>query len=103
MNESEYWEKLRTLINIYEGETIGWCDWFEPKKYCLGEDFYIEGNVGFVDGRNTKQWKFVLFLNGHVEEVGSINWKELLPTEKSEEWINFCHETKSLELNLRSE
>ena len=103
MQESEYWDELRTLINNYGENTIGWCDWFEPKKYCLGVDSYIEGNVGFVDGRSADQWKFVLFLNSDVEETNEINWNELLPSADQKEWIRLNHDTKSLELNLKSQ
>src|SRR5215471_15487807 len=60
MSETEFWGALLSRI-ILSGQlptALGYCDWLEVKRYCIGPpDARIEGLVGFV-GRGPVQVYF---------------------------------------------
>ena len=92
MNESQYWEKLAMLINLAAGDRDdlpGWCDWFEPKKYYLGEsESRVTGSVGFVDGSRSEQRKFTLFLGPGVRSMSDVDWSMMLPRDGAVDWFS---------------
>ena len=93
MNESDFWDALRFRINRLpaadsEGARLGWCDWFEAKRYILGGPSpRITGRVGFVSGRDAWQLRFVLLVSRQVGAAQEIEWSALLPPEDSAGWL----------------
>ena len=63
MSETEFWGALRFRI-ILSGQlatALGYCDWLEVKRYCIGPPgARIEGLVGFV-GRGPASKRTSLF------------------------------------------
>ena len=66
MEETEFWWELRVRLNSTESMgDLGYCDWFEPKRYSLGAPTgHIVGKVGFVDGHNSESMPFDLAISG---------------------------------------
>ena len=90
MSETEFWGALRFHI-ILSGQlaALGYCDWLEVKRYCIGPpDARIEGLVGFVGrGPGSKTYKFILVLPPKVESVDALDWQSLLPDPKRPGWV----------------
>ena len=90
MSETEFWGALRFRI-ILSGQlaALGYCDWLEVKRYCIGPpDARIEGLVGFVGrGPASKTYKFILVLPQQVESLDELDWQSLLPDPESPGWV----------------
>jgi hypothetical protein len=89
MTEHEFWQALRLLIN-QSGQlpTLGYCDWFEPKGYLLGDPApRVEGFVGFVDGRHAAQYKFTVALPHNMGSINELDWLSLLPQPDRRGWV----------------
>jgi hypothetical protein len=90
MSESEFWGALRLHI-ILSGQlaALGYCDWLEVKRYCIGPpDARIEGFVGFVGrGPASKMYKFILVLPQNLESLDALDWASLLPDPERPGWV----------------
>src|SRR5262245_22853003 len=90
MSELEFWWELRVRI-MQSGvlSALGYCDWFEVKRYVLsGPGAHIDGLVGFVDGRRSDNHRFTLVLPPDVGSLDEIDWRALLPKpEQGAGWV----------------
>ena len=91
MSETVFWGALRFRI-ILSGQlatALGYCDWLEVKRYCIGPpDARIEGLVGFVGrGPASKTYKFILVLPQQVESLDALDWQSLLPDPERPGWV----------------
>jgi len=93
MSESEFWGVLRFRI-ILSGQlaALGYCDWFEVKRYCIGpSDARIEGLVGFVGrGPASKTYKFIFALPQNLESLDALDWANLLPDPERPGWVKIA-------------
>ena len=81
MSEREFWWELRVrIMQCGALSALGYCDWFEVKRYVLsGPGAHVEGLVGFVNGRRSDNCRFTLVLPTDVGSIDEIDWRELLP------------------------
>jgi hypothetical protein len=90
MSETVFWGALRFRI-IRSGQlaALGYCDWLEVKRYCIGPpDARIEGRAGFVGrGPASKTYKFILVLPQQVESLDALDWQSLLPDPERPGWV----------------
>ena len=89
MTEAEFWHALRTRINQSDQlATVGYCDWFEPKRYLFGPpNSRVEGLVGFLGGSHPIQYKFTFALPQSVGSVDEMDWRRLLPKPERHGWV----------------
>jgi hypothetical protein len=103
MSEANFWEQLRLRINqesvSRDFPLLGWCDWFEPKRYQFGGDSpCITGRVGFVGNNKVAQLDFVLFLPSAVASLDEIEWETLLPGLDAAGWLSVSPLENRLEI-----
>jgi hypothetical protein len=105
LSETEFWAALRSRI-ILSGHAaalgLGYCDWFEVKRYKIGApDACIEGLVGFVGrGRQHKTYKFILILPQDVDSLDALDWRSLLPDPEQHGWLEIEEGLISIRTNF---
>jgi hypothetical protein len=101
MIESEFWEQLRSRINMTGNlASLGYCDWLEPRRYALGAPgAHVQGAAGFVSP-DSRKLTFQLSLPDDATSSSEIDWETLLPSPESSEWVTISN--NSLVVNTLS-
>ena len=98
MRESEFWWVLQMRMNSRSEEiSLGYCDWFETKRYRFGPpEGHIEGNVGFVSGHRSASLPFDLIFPSTYRSTDDIDWASLLALIDSGGYIHLDSESVTI-------
>jgi hypothetical protein len=88
MTEDEFWLALRFRLNSSsELSSLGYCDWFTPKRYFLGPpNPRIDGRVGFLGGPGNGEYEFSISLPTQCENLNDLDWSRLIPDPDTTGW-----------------
>lgn len=106
MDEAQFWVSLeyrvcREMEGLEDCRRLGlWCDGFSPYDWLRGGTHRsLRGGVWIGEGpRNQELWSFELFVPNGFEEIGEIDWRDLLPADDVTGWLAVDADERRLEI-----
>ena len=103
MDEKAFWAEIYILLrNNWPAElnSLGFCDWIEPRKYSFGpHEPHVEGRVGLIGGPEN-EIRFILYFDGAPKDLTDVAWGSSVPNTENENWVSYDAASETLELGL---